>query len=218
MTRRLVSVVLVACLLAAGGGGALADELGRYELPEHRFAVTVPQPPAGSDILWFTSRLVPGSDQRGLEQQIDDLAQSLPMDRQIVANLLEAGEQEGAVLMGASWSGVAASEFGSPFEVWWIVVVPWTDATAEEIGAAWVDGWPEGSDGQKVGIVEVPSGEAVYIHDDAVSDGIGGLWSPSSYYLTDGSMVLALQAASTSPPEDRWLSFLSTVEIWPEPE
>ena len=82
MTRRLVSVVLVACLLAAGGGGALADELGRYELPEHRFTVTATQPPAGSDILWFTSRLVPGSDQRGLELQIDDLAQSLPMDRQ----------------------------------------------------------------------------------------------------------------------------------------
>jgi hypothetical protein len=226
--RRLVAIVLSTCMLVASIAQASSsatpgDDYLRYEVPEHGFAVTVPEPPSDPGSEWFFSRLLGTMEDRpGLDRPIDDLAGLLPVDRDIVAALIESGEETGAVLMGAWWRGPDVGERTMPSEIWWIDPIPWVGATAEMIREAWVDSGRGMDAGRETGIVEVPGGEAVYIHEDIAVPGDwdveGSLWSQTTYYLTDGSMVLVLTAASDTPPEDRWLSFLETVEFLPAEE
>jgi hypothetical protein len=198
------------------GTGSDRDDR-RYELPQHGFAVTVPEPPMDPGSEWFVSTLTGTMEDRaGLERQIDDLAAGLPFDRDILASLLEAGEETGAVLVGAWWPGPDPESRAWPYEMWSIQPVPWAGATAGMIRDAWV-GEAHGTDDEReIGVMTVPSGEVVYIHGDLrypeFEELTGRRWSRTTYYLTDGSKVLALQAASVAPPEDRWLSFLESVE------
>ena len=211
--RRLSALLVVACLLGIGAGSAIAQSPspppwfgGRVEMPEHGFAVTLPDEWVGFDTA------ADAMSQREAASGVLDPVLWNETDTEWVDGFAQVAST-GLQL----WSGHATKEDSCGLGTW-ISDLPLDDVADNNF--EWYSDDPGSRDVEPPRLIDLPAGPAYHIRmSQQVEPDSDEWWSVSHYFVgLDGFMLQAYCLTDDIRPADDWLSIVETIELLPAEE